>query len=95
MTVKLGPIRCDKFKSGICAAEAALGHVVYCLRARAEFAGPGQCCHHPLRRVRERLETLKSAGVRLARYGKRLRDEAFVDRLYRAFLRARSKRSGL
>lgn len=84
------PRGCDKWKSGLCAAIPA---PTYCPQARAQNAGPGECCHHPLFVVRPRLAEMKAAGVKLARYGEKLRDPGFVDKLYSAFLKARAKRS--
>lgn len=86
-------VRCSEWSSGVCSAIAqAHQTVVYCPRSRAENCGPGQCCHHPLYAVRPRLLEMKQAGVKLRRYGSRLKDPAFVARLYQAFLKARARR---
>lgn len=85
---------CDRWKDGVCLEIAEkLGTVVFCPRERAVNCSPGQCCHHPLFRVRQLLAELKHGGINLRRYGKKLKDPAFVERLYSAFLKARSKRS--
>ena len=87
------PRACDRWKGGVCLALADQGHLVWCPQARADNASPGVCCHHPMAQVRSRLVQLKRAGVDLKRYGLRLRDPVFVERLYSTFLKARSKRS--
>lgn len=78
--------KCDKWRQGMCAAHLAL----YCPRERAEYLGPGECCHHPLRVVRDQLTEMKRAGVNIAKYGKRLRSGAFVAKLYRRFKKSSS-----
>jgi len=67
--------------------------VVFCPRERAVNCAPGQCCHHPLVEIRQILSEMKRAGINLRRYGKKLKDPEFVERLYSAFLKARSKHS--
>lgn len=89
-------VRCDKWKSGLCAAVEGL----YCPVERAIGCGPADCCHHPgfpAKESKERshalLVVMRREGVKLERYGvEKLRDPAFVDRLYEAFKRIRSKR---
>jgi len=86
---------CDKRTSrGVCREIVArLAVVEYCPAARAKHCAPGNCVHHPLRGLKTRLAEMKRGGINLRRYGSRLRDPGFVDKLYRAFLRARRRRS--
>ena len=87
-------ISCDQFETGVCRRlTSQKGEVVYCPPERARHAPPGECCHHPRYRWREKLTEMSRAGVKLRRYGDRLKDPEFLDRLYRAFLNARARRS--
>jgi len=77
-------VSCDRWVGGLC---RSIDRPTYCPVGRAEHSLPGECCHHPLRKLRE-------AGVDLARYDERLRaDPGFASKLYLAWTRARSKRS--
>lgn len=86
MAAKVLPVKCDRWKGGVC---AALTVPTTCPRERAENLGPGACCHHPLRPTRERLEEMKAAGVKLERWAGKLSDPAFVEKLHAAFVRRR------
>lgn len=88
---ELPAVKCDRWRGGICLAVPQA--VTYCPRARAENAAPGMCSHHPIWGTRPMLAEMKAAGLKMKRYGVKLRDPEFVARLYTAFRKARSKRS--
>lgn len=88
------PTTCDQFERGLCKPlSIASGCASYCPPERAENLQPGECCHHPGYRWREKLTEMSQAGVKLRRYGAKLRDFEFVAKLYEAFRRAKSKRA--
>lgn len=80
---------CDKWREGMCASSGA---ALYCPLERADNCPSGSCCHHPLFDVRPKLEEMNRAGIKLARYGERLKVPGFVDKLHSAFLAARKRR---
>ena len=86
---------CDKLgEHGICLAiVVVLEKITYCPAGRAESCSPGACCHHPLFRIKPLLREMGEAGIELRRYGAKLRDPDFVDRLYQEFVKARRRRS--
>lgn len=94
---KLPRIKCNRWRSGVCLEFAvpqdSEGVVVYCPRARAAYAEPGECCHHPLYTALPKLKKMRQAGVKLDRYGDRLESPEFVERLWVAFSKARVRRS--
>ena len=88
-------LQCNQWNRGVCRAEAEKRKIVmYCPRERAEGLRSGECCHHPLYRIRPLLETLRSGGVKLRRYGAKLRDPEFVIKLHATYLRVKKKRLG-
>ena len=87
-------LSCNKWRQGVCGAIADQSNAVaYCPRARAAYAKPGECCHHPLYEVRPLIVEMKRSGVNLLRYRERLRDPDFVKKLYSSFLKASASRS--
>lgn len=86
---KSRPKGCPWWSEGACRAEAAKGAVVYCPRERAAALFPGECCHDPVRAVKE----IKAAGVKVSKYGKKLKDPVFVAKLKKEFLTALSRRT--
>ena len=81
-------VACDQWERGVCRWwTREHQQVLYCPQPRAANAPPGECCHHPKHRWRERLTEMSQAGVKLRRYGAKLKEEGFIARLWAAFLR--------
>lgn len=73
---------CDRWAGGLCRMFRDVP--VRCPLARAQNCPPGACCHHPL-------SVMSRGGVNLRRYGRKILDPEFVDKLYSVFEKRRQK----